>query len=113
MRASLIQSSFSVVLTNSVGLKLGSFFALMAFTLSSYFWEMVVLIVLEAGISMSSPDRFWFGMVVVVVSVMLVDELVELDDCEEDDEEEDVEEQELLSLSESEGLSTWGGMLPV
>ena len=115
MRASLTQSNFSVVLTNSVGLKSGFFAAFAALTLSSNFFDTVERIVLLAGISIISsavllllevilgePGVAWEG-------VDTEDELEDLDEVEDEDEEDD----ELESLSESECLSVWGGMLPV
>ena len=101
--------------TNSVGLNSGFFAALTALTLSSYFLEMVDLIVFEAGISMASGAArlLWLILSGVVVPGDGGCVEVEEDELLEELELEELEETEQVSLSESECLSVWGGMLPV
>ena len=90
------QSSFSVHEMNSVGLKSGFLASLAALVLSSIFLEMVDLMVLAAGISMSLLAGLLASML-----LGLTEEAVELVDEDEVVEEEDEEEQVLLSESES------------
>ena len=105
------QSSLSVHVMNSDGLKSGFFAVLMALDLSSSFLEMVDLMVLAAGTSISLAAGL-----LPFIALGLVDVVEEAEELEEDDDVVDDEDDEQVLLSESESLCEFvvcPGMLPV
>ena len=104
------QSNLSVQVMNSVGLKSGFLAVLMALVLSSSFWEMVDLMVLAAGSSISLAAGL-----LAFIALGLLEEVDEAEELEEDEDEVEDEAEEQLLLSESESLLVvvCPGMLPV
>ena len=117
VRALETQFNLSVVEINSVGLKSGFLAALAELTLSSYFCEMVDLIVFAVGTTMAfGVARLALGSMLLVGEVVVVVDLVEAEELVEVEDEVDVEElEEQVLQSESESLlaAVCPGMLPV